>query len=77
VFGTTAVNAAGANGLWHGGTGFFFKQLIAVTATAVYAFLFSYGALFVINLFTPVKTTEKDEETGVDEALHGETAYLH
>jgi len=31
----------------------------------------------VINLFTPVKTTEKDEETGVDEALHGETAYLH
>ncbi|MCM2266304.1 MAG: ammonium transporter [Elusimicrobiales bacterium] len=77
VFGTTAVNAAGANGLWHGGTSFFFKQLIAVTATAVYAFLFSYGALFVINLFTPVKTTEKDEETGVDEALHGETAYLH
>lgn len=77
VFGTTAVNAAGANGLWHGGTSFFFKQLIAVAATAVYAFLFSYGALFVINLFTPVRTEEKEEEVGLDEAQHGETAYLH
>lgn len=77
VFGTTAVNAAGANGLWHGGTSFFFKQLIAVSATAIYAFLFSYGALFVINLFTPVRTEEKEEEVGLDEAQHGETAYLH
>lgn len=77
VFGTTAVNAAGANGLWHGGATFFFKQVVAVSATAVYAFLFSYGMLFVINLFTPVKTSEKEEETGLDEAQHGETAYLH
>jgi ammonia channel protein AmtB len=31
----------------------------------------------VINLFTPVRTAEKEEEAGLDEALHGETAYLH
>ncbi len=77
VFGTTAVNAAGANGLWHGGMSFFLKQTLAVAGTAVYAFLFSYGALFVINLFTPVRTGEKEEEVGLDEAQHGETAYLH
>ena len=76
VFGTTAVNAAGANGLWHGDATFFFKQVIAVSATAVYAFLFSYGCLFVINLFTPVRTNEKEEEEGLDEAQHGESAYL-
>jgi len=64
VFGTTAVNAAGANGLWHGDATFFFKQVIAVSATAIYAFLFSYGCLFVINLFTPVRTDEKEEEAG-------------
>ena len=71
------MNAAGANGLWHGDAMFFGKEVLAVSATAVYAFLFSYGCLFVINLFTPVKTDEKEEETGLDEAQHGETAYLH
>ncbi|MCX5791463.1 MAG: ammonium transporter, partial [Elusimicrobia bacterium] len=41
VFATTTVNASGANGLWHGDAMFFAKEAIAVTATAVYAFLFS------------------------------------
>jgi Amt family ammonium transporter len=76
VFGTTAVNAAGANGLWHGNAMFFAKEALAVIATAVYAFAFSYGSLFVINLFTPVRTGEKEEQTGLDEAQFGETAYL-
>ena len=77
VLGTTAVNAAGANGLYHGNASFFVKQAVAVTATAAYAFIFSYIMLFVINKFTPVKTSENEEETGLDEAQHGETAYLH
>ncbi|OGS07554.1 MAG: ammonium transporter [Elusimicrobia bacterium RIFOXYA12_FULL_51_18] len=76
VLGTTAVNAAGANGLYHGDAAFFGKQVAAVFCTALYAFLFSYAALYVINIFTPVKTAEKEEETGLDEAQHGETAYL-
>lgn len=77
VFGTTAVNAAGANGLYHGGAAFFGKQVAAVFGTALYAFVFSYSALHLINVFTPVKTTSKEEETGMDEVQHGETAYLH
>jgi Amt family ammonium transporter len=76
VFATTAVNASGANGLWHGNAIFFAKEALAVIATAAYAFLFSYGMLFVINLFTPVKTGEKEEEAGLDVAQLGETAYL-
>ena len=76
VFATTAVNAAGANGLYHGDPVFFFKQLIAVTGTAVYAFIFSYAMLFLINKVTPVKTSSETEEMGLDEAQHGETAYL-
>ena len=77
VFATTAVNSGGANGLWHGDSSFFFKQLAAVAGTAAYAFAFSYVALHAINVITPVKTTEKEEETGMDEVQHGETAYLH
>jgi Amt family ammonium transporter len=42
---------------------------------AAYAFAFTYLMLVIINLITPVKTTEKVEEIGIDQALHGEKAY--
>ncbi|MFZ1729167.1 MAG: ammonium transporter [Bacteroidota bacterium] len=75
LFGTTAVNAAGANGLLFGGADFFFKQLVAVAGASAYAFLFTYGALKLINLITPVRTSDA-EEANMDEVLHGETAYM-
>jgi Amt family ammonium transporter len=77
LFGTTAVNAAGANGLFYGNGGFFVKQTVAVIAASIYAFLFSYLALIVINKITPVRTTEEEEMNGLDAALHGEEAYIH
>ena len=68
-------NPAGANGLFFGGATFFFKELVGVVASSVYAFAFTYGMLHVINLITKVKTTEA-EETTLDESLHGENAYV-
>src|SRR5436190_6255392 len=50
VFATTKVNAAGANGLWFGGTGFFMKELVAVVGAALYAFVFTYVMLKLIHL---------------------------
>ena len=41
-----------------------------------WAFAFTYGMLWLIDLITPVKVDQTDEERGLDEALHGETAYL-
>ncbi len=76
VFATKAVNPAGADGLLLGGTAFFFKQTIAVTIAGIYAFVFTYVCLSVINVFTKVKVEEHEEEKGLDESLHGETAYL-
>ncbi|MCX5787156.1 MAG: ammonium transporter [Elusimicrobia bacterium] len=76
VFGTRFVNAAGADGLIHGGVNFFLKQTIAVAGAALYAFLFTYVMLFLIDMITPVRTTPADEEAGLDEAMHGEQAYL-
>ncbi len=75
IFATKAWNAGGADGLLYGGVNFFLVQLLSVVITAVYAFGFSYGALWLINKITPVKATTEDEENGLDEALHGETAY--
>jgi ammonium transporter, Amt family len=74
IFGSTAINAAGGSGLFHGGGAFFGKQVAAGVGTAVYAFGFTYLMLMAINLITPVRVTEADE-LGLDEAMHGESAY--
>lgn len=76
VFATTAVNPMGTDGLLLGNTSFFFKEVVAVIGAGIYAFVFTYGALAVINMFTLVKVSDKDEEAGVDASLHGESAYL-
>ncbi len=76
VFGSTAINPAGADGLLFGGTSFFVKQIIAVTGASIYALVVSYGMLIVINKITPVKVDLAEEEKGLDDTLHGEQAYL-
>jgi Amt family ammonium transporter len=75
VFASKAANGAGADGLWLGGTSFFWKQLIAVVGASVYAFIFTYLMLIIINTITPVKISEEHEKLGLDMALHGEKAY--
>ncbi len=75
IFATKLWNPGGADGLLYGGTSFFLFETLSVVITAAYAFGFSYGALWFINKFTPVKATQEDEENGLDAALHGENAY--
>jgi ammonium transporter, Amt family len=72
---TKAVNAAGADGLFAGNSSFFVTQLLAVVASSIYAFAFTFGMLWVINKITRVRTSEGEEEDGLDKSLHGETAY--
>jgi Amt family ammonium transporter len=52
------------------------KQLAAIALSSVWAFLFTYAMLWLIDLVTPVKVDQAAEERGLDAALHGETAYL-
>lgn len=75
VFGSTVVNPAGADGLLHGGSTFFLKQVAAVAGSSLYAFGFTWGMLWLIDKITPVRTTEQMEMT-LDQSLHGEQAYL-
>jgi ammonium transporter, Amt family len=75
LFGSTLVNPAGSNGLFFGGGTFFLKQTAAALGAAAYGFLFTYVMLWLINKVTPVKATEQQEQTGLDQALHGEVAY--
>jgi Amt family ammonium transporter len=74
VFARAAINPAGGVGLIHGSSSFFGKQLAAGIGCSLYAFVFTYAMLAVIDLITPVRTGE-EAERGLDEAMHGETAY--
>ena len=75
VFASKAMNPGGADGLLLGGTHFFVVQCLAAFGAALYAFLFTYLMLAVINLFTTVKVSEAEEDLGLDASLHGERAY--
>jgi len=75
VFASKAMNGAGADGLMNGGTTFFIHQVVAVIGASIYAFVFTYVMLVVINKITKVKVEEAHEDAGLDIALHGEKAY--
>ncbi|MCW3072033.1 MAG: Ammonium transporter [Bacteroidetes bacterium] len=75
VFASKQVNPAGADGLIHGGSSFFIKEVVATLGAAAYAFIFTYIMLIVINKVTKVRVPEDVEDRGLDEGLHGETAY--
>jgi Amt family ammonium transporter len=75
VFATTAVNAAGRDGLLAGGAGQVLIQLVGVGAVGLYAAVASAVILFVINAVVPIRVPNPQEEQGLDLAQHGEVAY--
>jgi ammonium transporter, Amt family len=75
VFASKAWNPNGADGLLLGGTGFFGVQLGAAFICSLWAFVFTYGMLWLINLVTPAKVEPEAQEIGLDVSLHGEEAY--
>ena len=76
AFASLAFNPAGTNGLFHGNPHFFLVQVAAVCLSSVWAFVFTYGMLWLIDRITPVKVGEAGELEGLDSALHGEVAYI-
>ena len=75
LFATTSVNGHGANGLLYGNPLFFVKEFAVVTGVAIYAFVFTYVALWLIDRFTQVRVTADTEENGLDMSEFGEIAY--
>ena len=79
VFASTAWNPAangGVEGLLAGNPSFLWKQLAAALFSSAWAFIFTLGMLWIIDLITVVRVADEHEEIGLDEALHGETAYV-
>jgi Amt family ammonium transporter len=75
IFATTAVNAAGIDGLLAGNPGQLLVQALGVGVVAAYSAFATAAILLVVNLVVPIRVTRPAEEAGLDLAQHGEVAY--
>ena len=73
LFAVAAVN--GVSGLFYGNAGQLGAQLLAVGVVAPFSFFGSYALLKVINVFSPLRVSPEEEDTGLDISQHGEEAY--
>ena len=75
LFATTAVNAAGADGLFYGNAALLGKQALAVGVTMLYSATVTFIILKVIDAVMGLRVTKEHEEMGLDVSQHGEAAY--
>ncbi|MCX8032286.1 MAG: ammonium transporter [Thermoleophilia bacterium] len=75
LWATTAVNPAGADGVFHGGGSLLLWQFVAMAACAVYSFVLSYGILKLVDKVIGLRVSEEKEKIGLDLTQHSESAY--
>ena len=73
LFATTMVN--NVNGLFYGNSSLLIAQVLSVLFVAAFSFFGSFLLLKVINLFSPLRVSPEEEDTGLDLSQHGEEAY--
>ena len=71
---TPAIQAA-YSGVFYGNPHQFIVQLIAVSSTIVYSGVGTFVLFIVVDKLFGLRATDKQEAIGMDEAMHGETAY--
>jgi Amt family ammonium transporter len=75
IFCTTAVNAAGANGLITGNGMQILKQLAGVIATGTFSFSITWIIASILKATMKIRVREEEEIVGLDISQHGERAY--
>jgi len=74
LFATTAVNKAGANGLFYGNPKQFLIQLAAVAIVAAFTFVVTFTLAKILDAVMGLRVDENAEEVGLDISEHGELA---
>jgi Amt family ammonium transporter len=74
VLATSAVQAA-SRGLIDGNPGQVVTQILAVGATIAYAVVATFAIVKLVDLVLGLRISIKEEELGIDLAVHGEVAY--
>ncbi len=75
LFATTAVNAAGADGLFYGNPKQLAVQALAAGVSLAYAFGVSYAILKALDKTMGLRVSGEDELMGLDLSEHGESGY--
>jgi len=75
LFASTAINAAGPNGLFYGNPHLLLLQIFGVAVIGTFAFVGSYVLLRAINIFSPLRVGPTEEDRGLDLSEFGEEAY--
>jgi Amt family ammonium transporter len=74
LFATAMVNP-NVQGLFYGNPAQLGIQVLAVLVVCAFAFCGSYVLLKVVDIFSPLRVSPKEEEDGLDLSQHGEEAY--
>ena len=75
IFASTAINAAGPNGLLYGNPHQLLLQIFGVAVIGIFAFVGSYVLPRAINVFSPMRVGPTEEDRGLDLSEFGEEAY--
>ncbi len=75
IWATTAVNPAGANGLYYGETSLFTAQIISTVIAYVLAIVGSYIIYKIVDKLMTVRADDIEETLGLDISIHGERGY--
>ena len=76
-FASTAVNPAGADGLFYGNAAQVFKQLAGVGTSWIFAAVMTFLIVKAIGLFMQVKADDEQQVQGMDITEHGERGYAY
>lgn len=77
IFATTAVNPAGADGLFYGNASLLWLQALGVLSSSLYAAVMTFGIIRGLQLFMPVRADSSEELVGLDLSDHGERGYSY
>jgi Amt family ammonium transporter len=75
LFATTAINAAGADGLFYGNPTQLWNQLVGIVAAGALGFVMTWIILKVLDAVMGLRVTDEEEVEGLDLTQHSETAY--
>jgi Amt family ammonium transporter len=75
IFATTAVNAAGKDGLLYGNPSQLLIQAVAVIASWVFCGVMTFIILKIVDAIIGLRVPEQEEVLGLDLTQHGEPAY--
>jgi Amt family ammonium transporter len=76
LFASSAINAAGADGLFFGNIALLGPQIVSILATWVYAGVGTWILLKILDASMGLRVSDEDEQMGLDLSQHNEAGYV-